>query len=315
MSKARWLRLALLSSGFGQLLLSACGNGERPGSFVGEGAAAGRTGGFTGNIGGSSGEAGQAASDAGSSNGGDGGAADEEIAPAAPIAIFPDQLSVDQGCGSPPQPAPLLIRNGGILPLIISEATTTGGYVVKSELPLQIPAMSGATLLVAPPVPEAAASVGDVSRGSLSFVTNEENAPTHEVQLNTTLFGGVFEFTDGDGTPLSNALALTYLSSDRCPDRVKYRVHNSGNLAFTLFGPMFPPHLGGTSAGASGRSVAPNGYVELEVGGNSASDGACSGGGDLSFTVQGSVCGTVPRLNVIWPAHVQTTGCTCAASE
>jgi hypothetical protein len=134
------------------------------------------------------------------------------------------------------------------------------------------------------------------------------------VLLNTTLFGGQFEFTDHDGTPLSAALPLTYLSSDACPDNVRYRVHNTGNLAFALLGPTFSSHLGGTSTGESGQNVAPDEYVELTVSGNSSTDGACSGSGTLTFTVQGGFCGSVPKLSVTWPTNIETAGCSCKAA-
>jgi hypothetical protein len=312
MSKIR-LVLALFTFDLGLIFLSACGTGDRPASLVG-GGESGHGGGAPSNAAGavSSGDGGQAPSEAGSSQGDDAGAAGEGILPA-PLAVFPEQLQVDVGCGSAPEAAALLIQNDGVLPLIITAAKASAGYVVKSELPLQIAAMTAATLQVAATPPAATAAIGDQSSGTLSFVTNEAGAPTHEVKLSTTLFGGVFELTDGNGAPLSGALPLTYLSSGICPDIVKYRVHNGGNVAFTLFGPTFPSHLGGTSTGASGRSVAPNGYVELEVGGSSSTDGACSGSGDLSFTVEGSLCGAVPKLSVLWPTNVQTSGCTCAA--
>ena len=312
MSKVR-LRIALLPFAWASMALSACGHGDRPSSLVsfGGGGESGRGNGA--GHGGTSGDGG-AGNEAGSP-GDEAGAAGEEILPAVPIAIFPEQLQVDVGCGSSPGEASLLIRNAGLLPLTITDATVSAGYSVKSELPLEIPAMAGATLQVTPPAPAATASVGERSSGTLSFVTNEPDTPTHEVQLNTTLYGGVFELEDGNGNELQGALPLTYLSSDTCPDRVKYRVRNTGNLAFTLFGPTFPSHLGGTSTGADGSSVPADGYLELEVSGNSASDGACSGSGDLTFTVQGSLCSGVPKLSVVWPARAQTTGCTCAATD
>ena len=318
MSKACWLVFASLTLGLGSALLSACGSGgDRPGSLVG-GGESGHGGGSAGHAGGSSGEAGQTAGDGGNeASGEDAGAAGETSSPAMPIAIFPKQLQVDVGCASSGEPTELVIRNGGLLPLSISSAKATAGYVLKTELPLQIEAMSSAALLVTPPEPKATASVGDMSTGTLSFVTNEADGANHEVLLNTTLFGGLIEFTDGSGGPLSGPLPLTYLSSDTCPDSVRYRVYNSGNLAFKLLGPTFPLHFAGTSTAksGSGRSVAPNEYVELTVSGSSAPDGACSGSGTLSFTVQGSFCGEVPKLSVTWPSNVATAGCACTASS
>jgi len=255
MFKARWLAFAPIAFGLAPGLVGACSNGDdRPGSYVS--AVAGRDGGSGGRAGGSSSDAGQTNGEAGAPEGGDGGASGEASASAAPVAIFPEQLQVDVGCGASSEPANLLIRNGGLLPLTISSVKATAGYVVESELPLQIAAMASATLQVTAPKQKATASVGDMSSGTLTFFTNEPGEPSHEVQLNTTLFGGLLEFSDRDGAPLSGALPLTYLSSDTCPDSVAYRVYNTGNLALTLFGPTFSSHLRGTDSGASGRNVA-----------------------------------------------------------
>lgn len=310
MSKARWLAFASLTLSLCAVSLSACGSGEdRPGSLVGSAGAAGHSGGHGGQLG----EGGQSTDDGGnqSAGGDNAGAAGEGSLTAAPLAIFPQQLEVDVGCGADTEPSELVIRNGGLLPLTISSATASAGYVVDTELPLQIATGMSAELQVTPPAAKATASVGDKSSGVLTFVTDEADGTSHEVQLNTTLFGGQFQFTDGSDNPLRAGLPLTYLSSDSCPDNVRYRVRNTGNLAFTLFGPTFPIHLGGTSTGANGQSVPPDGYIELQVGGNSGSDGACSANGELIFTVQGSLCGSVPKLSVTWPTHIQTTGCEC----
>jgi len=317
MSKARWLAFASLTVGLGAALQVGCGNGDgRPGSLVSSGGESGHADGSAGHDGGNSGAAGRTNGEAGEGGGDDAGAgaAGEGSQAAAPIAIFPQQLEVDVGCDASSEPTALVIQNGGILPLTIASASATAGYAVKTTLPLQIDAMGHAVLLLAAPTPKAGTALGAMSTGTLTFVTNEPESPSHEVLMHTTLLGGQFEFTDGNGIPLSAALPLTYLSSDTCPDNVKYRVHNTGNLAFTLLGPTFPTHFGGSSTGDRGLSVAPNGYAEFEVSGNSTNDGACSGGGDLTFTVQGSFCGAVPKLSVIWPTNVATTGCTCSAA-
>ncbi|HEY0464140.1 MAG TPA: hypothetical protein VGC79_08030 [Polyangiaceae bacterium] len=318
MSKARWLAFAPLTFALASALLGACGGDGRPDSLVSSGGQSANGGGSAGRGGGGSpGDAGQGGGeggDAGEDEDASAGAAGEATLSAAPIAVYPQQLQVDVGCGASTKPAELVIRNGGLLPLTITSATTSAGYEVKTQLPLQIEAMASATLSVAPPAAKANATIGEMSTGALTFLTNEPDAPSHEVLLNSTLFGGQFEFTDRNGTPLSTALALTYLSSTACPDDVTYRVHNTGNRAFTLFGPTFPSHLGGTSTAASGQAVPPDQYLEFTVGGNSASDGACSASGSLTFTVQGSFCGSVPKLAVTWPTNVETAGCTCTAA-
>jgi len=316
MSKARWLAFAPLTFGLLQASLTACGSGDdRPASLVSAGGDSAHGGAAQG--GGSSGAG--IAHDAGSDgvgdagDAGDAGAAGDAGGLAAPIASFPKQLQVDVGCGASSEPVNLVIRNAGLLPLTVTSAIATTGYEVSGQLPLQIAAQASGTLQVAPPAAQATAKVGQMSSGSLRFVTNEPGTPTHEVLLNTTLFGGQLEFTDRDGRPLTAALPLTYLSSAACPDHVSYRVHNTGNLAFTLLGPTFPSHLGGTSTGESGQTVPPDQYVELTVSGDSSTDGACSGSGTLTFTVQGAFCGPVPKLSVTWPTNVETAGCSCSA--
>lgn len=314
MSKARWLVfpsfivLAAASAG-------ACGNGDvRPSSLVSSNGESGRSGDAAGHGGGGSSNAGGASGEAGSTAGDDAGAAGETFASAAPRAIFPEQLQIDVGCGASTEPTELLIQNGGQLPLVVSSALATAGYTITGELPLEIEALGSRTLLVSAPAPKMTAAVGDMSSGTLTFVTNEADAPSHQVQLDTTVFGARLEFTDRDGVALKGALPLTYLGSDVCPDSVKYRVRNTGNLAVTLVGPTFPVHLGGTTTGPNGKNVAPNSYVELEVSGNSATDGACSGSGELSFTVQGSSCSAVPKLPVTWPLNIANSGCSCGAA-
>jgi len=314
MFKARWLGFSSLMFGLAAASLSACGNGDRPSSLVSANGESGHAGNSAGHGGGGSSNAGGDAGEAGSSVGDDAGAAGETHVSAAPLATYPGQLQVDVACGASPDPVELLIQNGGPLPLIVSSAKTSAGYTVNSELPLQIEAQGSATLLVSAAAPKGSAAVGDSSTGTLTFVTNEADSPSHEVRLDTTVFGGKLDFTDRDGVALQGALPLSYLGSDVCPDSVKYRVRNKGNLAVTLVGPTFPVHLRGTTTGASGQSLAPNGYVELEVSGNSATDGACSGSGELSFTVEGSLCSAVPKLPVTWPANVTISGCSCGAA-
>src|SRR4051794_461921 len=142
MSKARWLAFASLTAGLCSLSLSACGAGDdRPGPFVTAGGA-GPGGGRAGHAGSNLGDGGRSDDDAGnpSTGGDDAGAAGAAGLEAAPLAIFPEQLQVDVGCGANSEPADLVIRNGGLLPLTISNATASAGYVVDTRLPLQIPA-------------------------------------------------------------------------------------------------------------------------------------------------------------------------------
>lgn len=288
--------------------LGACGSEDgRPGSLVSAGGDAGHAG-RSGQAGGSSGEAGQHTSAGGAAGEDEQGAAGEEGESSTPLAIFPNKLLVASNCGTTPV-STLLIQNGGALPLSIVSASADAGYVVATTFPLDIAPGDGGILSVEPPAPQPNAALGTMSAGTLSFVTNEPGSPTRTVALETTLFGARAELTDDDGVPLSAGLTLTYLSSSLCPDTVKYRVRNTGNAAFTLLGPTFPAHFGGTTAG-TGMSVGPDEFVELSVGGQSSPGDVCTASGTLAFTAQGPFCGTVPKLEVSWPANAEAS-CTC----
>jgi hypothetical protein len=314
------LGLAVLAAlATGAVALGACTAPSHPGSQVNEGGQSshgGRTGQSAGSAG--LGDAGQTPGGGGSGEGAEGGEGGQPPVgiPARPLAVFSASLDVDASCESGQPSTGLLIRNGGSETLTIQSASADSGYVVTAKLPLSIAPGAGATLLVTPPTPKPNAQVGDTSTGTLSFTTNEPGAPTRTVALTSELFGAHFEFTDHEGVPLGSTLTLTYLSESTCPDTLKYRVHNTGNVAFTLHGPTFPANLGGTTTGADGQSVAPDDYVELMVGGNSAPGGACSASGVLSFSTTGSFCGSAPMLNVVWPASTAPDAgppCACSA--
>jgi hypothetical protein len=296
--------------------LDACTAPAHPDSLVSAGGQTnpgGRSGASAGRAGLS--EAGQI-SDGGES--GEGGAAGgvEVGIPARPLAVFASSLDVDSSCAATQSQTELLIRNGGSQALLIQTVNADSGYVVTGTLPLRIEPGAGASLLVAPPAPKASAQVGDTSTGKLSFTSNEPGTPTHTVALTSTLFGARLEFTDHDGTPLGSTLTLTYLNESSCPDTVKYRVHNTGNVAFKLHGPTFPEHLAGTTTDPDGQSVAPDDFIELMVGGNSSPGDVCQASGSLSFTTTGSFCGDVPSLNVEWPQSTAADAgppCACTA--
>ena len=311
------LGLAVLAAlATGAAALGACTAPSHPGSQVSEGGQpshGGRSGQSAGSAG--LGEAGQTPGGGQSGEGGEGGAVPVGI-PDRPLALFSASLEVDASCQGSQPSSGLLIENGGSETLTILSASADSEYVVDAKLPLSIAPGAGATLLVTPATPKPSAQLGDTSTGTLSFTTNEPGAPTHRVALTTKLFGAHFEFTDHEGVPLGSTLTLTYLNESTCPDTLKYRVHNTGNVAFTLHGPTFPANLGGTTTGADGQSVAPDDYVELMVGGNSTPGDVCSASGVLSFSTTGSFCGSAPTLNVVWPASTAPDAgppCACSA--
>jgi len=310
----RSLNFAALVLGICVPALSACGSTDgRPSSLVSGGGKSG-FGGHSGLGGGGESNAGQPPDDtSGSAGESDDGAAGDVGMPDTPLAIFQKQLEVNVACAeATPEASAFLIRDGGSQALTITSASADSGYVVKGTLPLNIQPGESGTLLITPPAPKDGSMLGDTSTGTLTFATNEPGSPSHQVTLNTTLFGAKLEFADSDGMPLASGLSLTYLNSTQCPDTATYRVLNTGNLAIKLFGPTFPAHLGGTTAGVSGMSIAPGGYLELKVGGVSSPGDACSGSGELSFTVGDALCGTLPPLAVDWPTNEQPS-CSCTA--
>ncbi len=312
MTSLRWLGLLSLLS-IAAVGLEACGTApSHPDSLV---SAAGQTG-LGGRVGQSTAGA-PGRSGAGSASGGeagDGGAPGEAMGtPQRPLALYPSEVAVNAACGAPAPDAVVLIQNGGAVELSIVSASANAGYVVSSKLPLYIASGAGAQLLITPPAPKASAQVGDMTRGTLSFTSNEPGEPVHTVSLNTELLGARLEFTDHAGAPLNAGLTLSYLNDAACPDTLKYRVHNTGNVAFNLFGPTFPAHLAGSTTGPSGQSIVPDGYVELTVGGNSSPGDACNASGQLAFSAKGAFCGNVPTLNVVWPAPARAS-CACSAT-
>ena len=297
--------LALSLAAFG-----ACSSDDKPSSLVTGGAGSGGrssdTAGTAGTV-----EAGTTSGGTSSTEGGEPG---EGGASPMPVAVFQNALEADVGCNMVTPDASLLIQNTGDEPLVISSAEASAGYTVKTALPLSIAPASIGTLLVTPPAPSATAAAGMVTTGKLSFTTNEPGMPTHEVTLTSAVFEGSFEFTDSNGVPITT-LSLAYDSGGACPDLAKYRLHNTGNVAFTVSGPTFPSHFSGTNLGASGQAIPPDGYAELIVGAASAPGTACSATGDLSFTVMGVFCGAVPKLSVDWALSTDPdAGSSCACT-
>jgi len=302
----------LLASLFG---FGACSSSDqRPSSLVsGGGGTTSASGGHGGTGDGKGGAPNMAtAGDDGSSSAGANDAAGG--AAAQPLAVFPSALEADVGCNHVMPSVALVIQNGGDEPLEIRTANVSEGYTLNTTLPLTIAPGASASLSLTPPAANADADAGAVTTGKLSFTTNEPGTPTHVVTLNSTTYEGRFEFTDSNGHPITS-LPLAYDSGGACPGLTKYRIHNLGNVTFTVLGPTFPSHFSGATLGASGHAIAPDAYVELMVGADSGSDNACQATGDLSFSVMGAFCGAVPSLHVVWPVSSDpdagTTSCAC----
>jgi len=294
----------------------ACSSDQKPSSLIsgGGGANSVASGGHGGkgelNAGAPSANAGgdDGAGTAGMSEGAGGASAE-------PLAIYPSALEADVGCNQETPSVALLIQNRGNEPLVISKASVSEGYTLGATLPLTIAPGASGSLSVTPPAASSDADAGAITSGKLSFTTNEPGTPTHEVTLNSATYEGRFEFTDSDGKPITS-LSLVYDSGGACPVLTKYRIHNLGNATFTVLGPTFPSHFSGTTLGSSGHALAPGAYVELMAGAVSGNDDACQATGDLSFTVMGTFCGTVPKLRVVWPvsSDPDAGGVSCACT-
>jgi hypothetical protein len=263
---------------------------------------------------GGQGEAGETSAP-GSADAGEGGASDSTLGdrPPTPLALYPSTLDANVGCNSAPD-ATLLIQNAGGSLLMVTDASADSGYVVKTALPLSIEPGAAGALLITPPVAVENSPLGTLSSATLSFRTNEPTLPEHHVSLSSELFRAELEFTDHDGVPLSAPLTLSHLNDAACPDTIKYRVHNRGNVAVTLLGPTFPANFSGTNTGGTGQSIAPGEYVELMIGGVSEPGSLCGASGQLTFTTKGSYCGAAPSLRVIWPPSAGPT-CACAVAQ
>lgn len=307
--------IALSGLAGGVLVLSACGNDAHlPGAVVSAGGYFSQAGGSALSAGESGGGQAGEASPASSADAGEGGAAGSSSigTPSTPLALYPSTLDADVGCDGAPD-ATLLIQNAGGSLLTVTAASADSGYVVKTALPFSIEPGAAVALLVTPPAAPDNAPVGKQSSGTLSFRTNEPALPEHQVKLSSALFRAQLEFTDHEGMPLTAPLTLSYLNNDSCPDAVKYRVHNHGNVALTLIGPTFSANFAGTSTGKAGQSIAPDEYLELMVGGVSGPGNACGASGQLTFETKGSYCGAAPSLSVIWPASAGPA-CACAVA-
>ena len=291
-------RLFLSGLSVGLLVFSACTAAPKRNSLVAAGDPGTNSSGGSSNKGGTS--AGGSSDEAGA--GDEAGAAGDGSLPSTPVAVFGSELEADVGCGATPTSAGLQIFNQGGADLEIKSATASDGYVIASPLPLVVPPGASRALLVTPKASAAAAKDGDSSTGQLSFTTNEPGTPSHDVKLTTHVVGAVLEFTDKDGVALSSALTLTYSTSLVCPDLVTYRVHNRGSLVVTLKGPKFPANFTGFSLPDGGQAIAPDGYAELNVTGDSSPGGVCGASGMLTFTAVGALCGSTPPLAVEWPA-------------
>jgi hypothetical protein len=295
------------------LMLGACSSDDKPSSLAGGGGT--NQGGHAGSSAANAGASGSATTSSGGSSATGGGPTGDGGASPMPVAVFQTELEVDVGCDGVTPGVNLLIQNAGDEPLVISSANADSGYLVTTPLPLQIAPGAAGNLQVMPPAPSDGLDAGAVSTGQLSFTTNEPGAPAHEVTLTTTLYVGSFEFTDSDGLPIKT-LTLSYGSGSSCPDPATYRIHNTGNVAFTVLGPTFPTHFSGTDLGANGQAIPPDGYAELLVGGVSAPGAVCNGAGELAFSVTGVFCGAVPQLAVEWPLSIAPnpgSSCACAA--
>ncbi|MGH9886495.1 MAG: choice-of-anchor D domain-containing protein, partial [bacterium] len=133
------------------------------------------------------------------------------------------------GAGTPAS-VNIAVANNGDVPLVISSATATGGFVVTSSIPLTVPAGASRNLGVRPPAATVGTDpAGTVKTGTLSLATNEIGNPTRNVSLSSTVTGAVLAVTPAPGSTIAfgNVNAGT-------PASQTYSVRNTGNLNATV---------------------------------------------------------------------------------
>lgn len=203
-------------------------------------------------------------------------------------------------CGASGTPGDVVIASTGSGDLVISAATTSGGFTLLTALPLTIPAGTIASLSVAPPASVVGTDVGGGSKiGVLTLLTNATATAqqTQLVPLTADVIGANVAITDGSGQPLS----LTFASTS-CPSAQTVFFHNTGNAPATVSSGAGPDFQ---TRGFPGALVGSDAYTSAGV--EIYTTSACAASGTLAFTVTGTVCTATP---VVLQASFDISGST-----
>jgi hypothetical protein len=206
-----------------------------------------------------------------------------------PVAAVATSLALRSECGVAVTPGELAIENQGTAPLVIDQATATGGFSIVTPLPVTIAPGAVAALRVAPPPAVIGTDVGGAQKtGVLTIVTNEGETPSRDIALTATVVGANIAITDAT----SAALTLTFSgSSGLCPAPQPAYLANTGNAPVTLdAGAASGLALSGFSGGTLDPGASAMVLVWVTTG------SACVGSGAVTYVVTGSACTTTPTV-------------------
>jgi hypothetical protein len=222
-----------------------------------------------------------------------------------PVAQLEPNLALTTACGGTPGVFALPIANIGGAPLVIQDASATGGFVIATALPLTIAAGAAQELRVSPPAAVIGTDLGGATKlGVLSIVTNEPGAAAHDVALTATVIGANLEITDAAKMPV----ALTFsAASGLCPAPQSVFLRNTGNEVAIVDAGMASSFV---MSGFSGGAIDPGGAMTVGVRVLTAS--ACAGADQVTYTVTGTVCTTTPA--VLQASYNITGASSCACS-
>ncbi len=210
-------------------------------------------------------------------------------------------LTSECGVAQPPTAA-LAIDNDGDGDLVITSATTTGGFTVVTALPLTIAPGASTTLEIAPPVAVIGTDVaGDVVTGTLALVANDPAIPP--VGLATEIAGANIAI-ELNGLPVTT---LTFSGLSSCPGPDTLTVHNTGTLPGTI---AFTGTSNVEIGGFAGGSLAASGSSTLVA--TPVTSACMVNGGYILYTVTGSVCTTTPATLAVKINIVGTSACSCS---
>ncbi|MEO8703242.1 MAG: hypothetical protein ABI867_24560 [Kofleriaceae bacterium] len=150
---------------------------------------------------------------------------DASVPPGGPqIEVSPSYAAITE-CGITPVAGGLEVKNTGGSDLVISEATTTGGFTITDSLPITLASGESRNLSIIAPAAVVGTDLPDAKKaGQLVLATNADQA-IHTVELEATVMGATFELVDDLGVHLLHFDG----ASGACPTSRPLTLKNTGN--------------------------------------------------------------------------------------
>lgn len=227
-------------------------------------------------------------------------------------AVFPtdvDTFSADCGVAIP-DTVDVSIMNSGTQPLVIASATASNGFTVVTKVPVTVEPGASTALAVRPPESVIGTDIGGtVKLGTLSFVTNENGAPTRTVTLRSTVNGANIELRASSDPTSKPLTAISLMASSGCPDPFEVYIHNTGNRQVQLANPSASGFgFGGYSPSSS---LPPGTSVVAPISADAINE--CADQGIVSFAATGAVCTAQPvQLDASYRIGDGSSGCFCS---